>query len=105
MRANNTGRFETCPYGWISQQLRIMHNGFPNGWIFPTITNYAQWISQWMDLPNNYELCIMHNGFSNGLSPQQLRIMHYARWISQWMDYPNNYELCIMNYELYCGRI
>ena len=104
------GRFKTCPYGWISQQLRIthyaqwifpmdgfsqqlriiiMHNGFPNGWIAPTITNYALCTMDFpMDgSPNNYELYIMHNGFP------------------QWMDYPNNYELCIMHYELYCGRI
>ena len=42
-------------------ELCIMHNGFPNGWITPTITNYA--------------LCTMD--FPMDGSPQQLRIMHY----------------------------
>ena len=86
MRANNAGnnagkyagRFETCPYGWISKQIRIMHNGFPNGWISRQlrIIHYPQWIFQWMDIPTimNYALCTMD--FPNGCIPQT--ITNYA---------------------------
>ena len=70
------------PMDGLPQQLRIMH--------------YAQWISQWMDHPNNYELRIMHNGFPNGWIPPT--ITNYALCT---MDFPNGWiPPTITNYAL-----
>ena len=58
--------------------------------------HYARWISQWMDHPDNYELCIMHNGFPNGwIFPT---ITNYALCT---MDFPNGWiSPTITNYAL-----